>query len=119
MISNLPDQTVCPICKDSLKNKRLSHWNSIPGNFISRECADPINHFLYFIAENNNIIFIKFSINETYSRIISIDYLSNSSEILMLKNNSQTLIKVPKLLIPDFPNLLDLKSKIDIYANFI
>lgn len=115
----MKDTRYCPICKVKMSSRKIN-WiiNGVhQGPTISRTCTG-FNHFLTIYTQGNQVALLKVSLNPQYTRQVEIDYRSQTSKIIYDWNTIYVFIPIPKLLVPDFPNLTELKEKVDILLAF-
>jgi hypothetical protein len=118
------DTKVCPICglkmrTINLKNKKL-HNSDKASTYAERTCSKGLNHTVMFFSDTvtGQVDFLKLSLTPKYSKFLEIDYINQKCRIACKKEGKTEYIDIPKLLIPDFPHLADLKSKVDLYVVF-
>lgn len=116
------DDTIwCPLCQNKFRNlilkDKLYHPLSKTSSFIERSCFNNKNHYMQLVTDltTNQVDFLKFSLDPSYNKFITINYFNNEC-ILTLVNN--TVIKIPKIIEPDFPLLLKLKQQVNLYSVF-
>ena len=120
----MDDTLACPICGNKLRNIKLSNKFLHPvgktANYIERTCSEGMNHSLQlFTDENNNQVdFLKLSLNPKYSRYIEIDFINQKCRINCLKEGKPDYIDIPKMIYPDFPLLTKLKERVSLYIIF-
>lgn len=114
----------CPICGNKLRNLYMSHryMHAIgkASSYIERTCVGGMNHSLQFFtdSENNKIDLIKVSLNPKLNRFVEVNFFSNKSRILCMKEGRDESIELPKMLELDFPDLIKLRNKIALYVVF-
>jgi hypothetical protein len=110
-MNNIKDTKICPICQNDLKSIKR-------GTTIERNCIHSPNHSLQFFVDQKTkeINLIKFSLNPQYSIFVEINYKLGNSRVICLINGQPQYINVPKILEPDFPELKQLKKKVDFYV---
>ena len=119
----MEDTTVCPICGNKLRNVRLAnkYINTInkTGTFFERTCTG-INHSLQFFTDESSkkIDMLRFSLDPKYTKYLEIDYVNKRCRIYCMKNGEVHYIHIPKMVEPDFPDLVRLKERISIYVVF-
>ena len=116
----MKDTTYCPICENKMSSyKRMLKCGDKISNYIIRTCTG-LNHCINFYTDlaTNKVDILKLSIAPDYTKYIIIDFYNNNSRILLFKNNIQKSFDVPQILTPDFPNLLSLKNKVNLYTLF-
>lgn len=119
------DTKICPICQSILKNKKLPKYHvtliNKTADYWLRICPSAINHSLQLLSETNSkqIHLIKFSICHKYSKFVELDILNQKSKISLLNHNQSKFIILDKLLIPDFPQLIKLKEKVQTLITFL
>lgn len=118
------DTKVCPMCglkmrTINLKNKKLRGSDKL-ANYAERTCSKGLNHTVMFFSDlsSGQVDFLKLSLNPKYSKFLEIDFINQKCRIACKKEGKTEYIDIPKLLIPDFPNLTDLKSKVGLYVTF-
>lgn len=114
------DTNRCPICFTQLKIYKNAVLN---GNqlLIKKICHSGLNHVFSCFTDptSKNVVFVKFSLNNTYSFFTEIDYDKNSTVILGIKNSKESFrYEIPKIIEADFPKLEQFKEKIKLYVSF-
>lgn len=129
----MDDTLFCPICGNKLRSitrtKRVMYgfsWVPVPiidlgkyGNYIERVCTKGPNHrgLQFFTNEDTKKVhMLKLSIDPKYSVFLEIDFHNERSRISCMKNGRPYYIEIDKLLVPDFPNLIRLKEKINMFV---
>jgi len=118
------DTLLCPICGNKLRSLRLKdkylHSIDKTANYQERTCSQGMNHSLQIFTdeETGKIDFLKMSLNPKYSRYVEIDFFNLKSRINCLKVGKPYYIDIPKMIDPDFPELLKLKERISLYVTF-
>lgn len=89
-------------------------------DYVERTCSSGMNHVIQLFADSNTkkVDFIKLSLNPKYSRYLEIDFLNQKCRINCMKDGKAEYIEVPKMIIPDFPNLVRLKERVSLYVVF-
>lgn len=118
----MDDTTECPICNNKLRTNTTSYMKHIEHGpakpYISRTCTLGLNHTLQIFSFNSKISLLKMSLDIEYSKFIEVNFVSNTCQILLLKNHSMKHIDIPKILDLDFPNLDSLRNKVDMFISF-
>lgn len=115
----MKDTLYCPICKVRMTSRKIN-WiiNGVhQGPTTSRLCPG-FGHFVTMYIQKKQVVLLKVSLNSQYTRQIEIDYRFQTSKIIYDYNTISVFIHIPKLLVPDFPNLTELKEKVDILLAF-
>jgi len=118
------DTLYCPVCNNKLKNKNLPNQKLYAvdnqSDYIERTCSSGFNHSLRFFTDKKTkkVHLLKTSISPNYSRFIEIDFLNHKSKISCFKMGESEAININKIIEPDFPNLSNLKNKVDVYVKF-
>lgn len=112
----MEDTSVCPICNSNLRIKqKYDKW-------IEKICTEGPNHRgLKFITNvlNKQIAHISIPLNEWYSVWVNINFVNEHSTILVNSDlNIKDNIELDKLLVPDFPNLINLKKIVSLCLTF-
>lgn len=118
----MQDTLYCPICGDKMRSKKEQAYVLIlnkDSNFIERTCTG-LNHCIQIVTDltSKEVDFIKISLNRNFSRFIFIDFVNNSSDVVCLKKSIKQSFEVSKALIPDFPDLKELKRIVSLYIKF-
>ena len=106
----------CPICGDKLRGlkqyNKYSNYTKRVANYSERTCTG-LNHCLQILVDTDTkqVDFLKISLNPNYSRYIYIDYYNQKCKIIYYKDGKEEYIEVPRMIEPDFPDLLNLKEK--------
>lgn len=100
----------CPICAGKLRSVK---WYS----YFESTCAGT-NHTIRFYTDikTNNITKLKCSLNPEYTQFIEFDFDNKECRVICYKNSIPYYINIPKMLIPDFPDLISLKDKVATYV---
>jgi hypothetical protein len=120
----MDDTVTCPICENKLRTVRIDEKYLNPvgkyANYIERVCVGGMNHALQFFTDDatHQIDFMKLSLNPKYSRYLEIDFFNKKCRISCIKDGKTEYIDIPKMIEPDFPNLLKLKDKVSMYVVF-
>ena len=118
----MQDILTCPICGDKLRSiKRKNKIFDLNQNayYVERLCIQHINHFIQFFVdeESNKVDLINISLSSNRSRFVRINFYKNISKV---QSNFPLLneVVIPKIIEPDFPDLIMLKDKIKLYVTF-
>lgn len=120
----MDDITHCPMCGAKMRNLHMKdkffRITNKTSNFVERSCHNGKNHYLWFVADVNTkqIDYLKFSLDPKYSKSIEINFIYNKCIINFLKDKSLLAIQVPKIIDPDFPDLIKLKQQTNLYCLF-
>lgn len=123
----MDDTKKCPVCglklrTINLKNKFL-HGVGKQSDYIERCCTKGINHTVQFFSDKKTgkIDFMKLSLSNNYSKFLEIDFINRKCRISCYKSGQPgktEYIDINKMIFPDFPNLTDLKLKVNMYITF-
>ena len=116
----MDNTNLCPICEKKLSSTASSKDNlDKTASYLERKCAN-MNHsiVLWVNSITNKIDFIKMSLNPKYSTFIEIDFYNDKCRINCLKNGNPEYINIPKMIYPDFPELVKLKDKVKLFITF-
>ena len=114
---------MCPICGNKMRNRKhvvsLHYINGRDGEYTERLC-NGVNHTIQiFVSEKENTVdFVRISLDPKYSKLIEIDYYNQKCSISCMKNGVADVIKIDKMIEPDFPDLEKLKEKVSLYVTF-
>lgn len=118
----MQDTLHCPICKQKFLNKyQLLNFgkNNEIINVAERLC-NGISHTLKIKSNtiSKEIIFVKISLDSTYSKYLEVDYIQDKSSISCYKPESRNhyVIDIGSAIPVDFNNLNKLKDKINTYV---
>jgi len=111
---------ICPICGAKMRSLKLNKYYpfiSKKSNFIEMTCTRS-NHCIQMIVDSNtnNVDLLKVSLAVDYSRFLYVDYVNEKCKIVCYKNGREQEINIPKLLEVDFPNLTEIKSRINMFV---
>lgn len=118
----MQDMINCPICGDKMRSVR-EHKSLFPvgktANYCERTC-NGLNHVIQFMTDENTkqIDFLKISLEPDYSKFIYIDLFNEKCQVILLGNNKKEIIDIPRIIFPDFPNLIKLKEKVNLLTAF-
>jgi len=104
----------------SIRERKNIHFIGKIADYVERTCTGT-NHSLQITVDEKTeqVDLLKISLSPNYSRFIIIDFYNQKCRVVLLKNNKEESILIPKMIIPDFPDLSKLKNKIKIYALFL
>lgn len=120
----MDDVLCCPICNSKLRtshlNRKLLHPVGKTADYAERVCSGGYNHIvsLWTDKSTNTVDFLKISLNAQYSRFLEIDFINQKCRITCVKDSEYEYIEIPKMLEPDFPDLIKLKERISLYITF-
>lgn len=120
----MDDTLSCPICGKKLRNLKKNgplHAVGKSGNYIERVCSKGPNHrgLQFFVDEaTQKVDLLKLPLNAKYSRYLEIDFHNQRCRISCMKDNKPEYIDIPKMLFPDFPDLVKLKEVVSMYIVF-
>lgn len=120
----MDDVLNCPICGNKLRTSH--HTNKyVPfieqtGDYAERICSTGHNHIIaiWTNKETKKVDFIRLSLNSKYSRFLEIDYVGQKCRITCAKEGEYEYINIPKMIEPDFPDLVKLKERVGLYVVF-
>lgn len=79
-----------------------------------------MNHTLTIITNEalKRVESLKLSLNPKYSRFLEIDFIAQRCRINCMKEGKSEYIDIPKMIEPDFPDLVKLKERVSLYVVF-
>ncbi len=120
----MDDVSHCPICGNKLRTshhtKKLLHATGKTSDYAERICSDGHNHVVSIWADKTTkqVDLLRLSLNSKYSRFLEIDYVNKKCRITCAKNGEYEYIDIPKMIEPDFPDLVKLKERVSLYILF-
>lgn len=116
------DTNICPICGDKMRSIRETKFYQFlkkKASFVERTC-NGTNHSIQLLTDESTqeVDLLKISLSPDYSRFIFIDFYNQKCELLLMKDTKKQSINIPKMIIPDFPDLVKLKERISVYITF-
>jgi hypothetical protein len=120
----MDDVLCCPICGNKMRtshlDNKLLHPVGKTANYAERVCSKGYNHVISLWAdkETKQVDLIKISLNPKYSRFLEIDYVNQKCRITCAKDGEYEYIEIPKMIEPDFPDLVKLKERVNLYIVF-
>jgi hypothetical protein len=120
----MDDTLSCPICGNKLKTmhlpNKLLHGVGKTANYAERRCSDGHNHIVSFWTdkETKQVDLLKISLKPNYTRFLEIDYINQKCRITCQKDGEYEYIEIPKMIEPDFPDLVKLKERVGLYVVF-
>jgi hypothetical protein len=120
----MDDVLNCPICgakmRTSHHKNKLLHPVSKTADYAERICSGGHNHVitLWVDKATKQVDLIKLSLNPKYSRFLEMDFVNQKCRITCTNKGENEHIDIPKMIIPDFPDLTNLKEKVSLYIVF-
>lgn len=120
----MDDSLTCPICRNKLRNiktYRLLHYVGKSSSYTERTCSKGPNHrgLQFFTDENTGKVdLLKLPLNAQYSQYLEIDFVNQHCRISCTKEGRTEYILLERYVEPDFPDLVKLKEKIQLYILF-
>jgi hypothetical protein len=120
----MDDIQLCPICKNKFRNVNLINKHLYPvdktADYVERTCSSGMNHVIQLFSDTatNKVDFIKLSLDPRYSKYLEVDFINQRCRIHCMKDGKVEYINVPKMIIPDFPSLKNLKEKVSMFVVF-
>jgi hypothetical protein len=120
----MDDVVLCPICGDKMRVSHLNNKFLYPvdktSDYTERVCAANHNHVVNLWADKatNQVDYLRFSLNKEYSRWMEIDYVNQKSRITLRMGTDYQYINIPRLLLPDFPDLVAMRDQIGLFLTF-
>lgn len=120
----MDDLLCCPICGKRLRTSHLTNKLLHPvgktANYAERVCSEGYNHIISLWADKatKQVDLIKISLNPKYSRFLEIDFVNQKCRITCTKDGEYEYIEIPRMIEPDFPDLVKLKERVSLYVVF-
>ena len=118
----MQDTKYCPICSNKLKNLTCKNYYlyfvNQSSNYVRRSCTHGMNHNFQIFTDlkSKKVSFVKVSLIHDYSKFLEMDLVNNKSRILCIgEQKNYQYIELPKTFIPDFPDMKNLKEKLNKY----
>lgn len=120
----MDDTTNCPICGRKMRivnlyGKMLHNVNK-QADYTERTCVQSATHLLQFFADKTTgkVDFINLSLDPKNSKYLEIDFVNEKCRISCMKDGVPEYIEIPKMIVPDFPQLEKLKEKVNLFVVF-
>ena len=121
----MDDVLHCPICGNKFRTnhhaRKLLHPVGKTAAYAERICSSGHNHVITMWVDKTTkqVDMIKLSLNPKYSRFLEMDFVNRKCRITCItKDGEHEDIDIPKMIIPDFPDLTKLKEKVNLYVVF-
>jgi hypothetical protein len=120
----MDDTLLCPICGNKTRNihasNKLLHRVNKTADYTDRVCSHGRNHIvsMWVDRQTKQIDLLRFSLDAKFSNLVEIDFVNNRSFLICMRNGLRQIIDIPRLLVPDFPDLTQLKSQIGLLLAF-
>jgi len=120
----MDDLLFCPMCHNQLRTIHLDNKFLHPikklANYAERICSQGHNHIISLWADKQTkqIDMIKISLNSNHTKFVQLDFVNNKSQIILAKNYSYEVINIDRLIVPDFPDIVELKKTVSLYVAF-
>lgn len=118
----MDDMLFCPICNNKLRTyvRSIALPQMSLQNFNERTCTLGINHTLQFLSldKSKKIHWIKMSLDINYSKYLEVNFISDTSCILLANNGIFNKIEIDKKIELDFPSLSKTLEKVNTYVTF-
>jgi hypothetical protein len=115
----------CPICFHQLKStraqlRRLSQTNKT-AHYIHRICQGKPHQLSFFTDKSTGKIdWIQFNPNQDYSTFVEINFVNLTAIVKLYKDSKEYLrIELTEITTPDFPDLEELKKRIELFITFL
>ena len=114
----------CPICSNKLRSSHRSNYLLHPvgktADYTSRTCSTGHSHVVVLWTDRTTkqVDLLKISLKPNYSRFVEIDYVNRRCRVTCLKDGNYEYIEIPKMIEPDFPDLVKLKERVGLYVLF-
>ena len=98
----------------------MLHAINKTSDYAERICSDGHNHIvaLWYDKTGKQVDWLRLSLNSNYSRFLEIDFVNQKCRITCAKDGEYEHIDIPRMIEPDFPDLVKLKEKVSLYILF-
>lgn len=120
----MDDVLRCPICGNKMRTKHHTNKMLYPVNktadYAERICSLGHNHVITIWTDKTTkqVDLINLSLNPKYSRFLEMDFVNQKCRITCAKDGEKEYIDIPRMIVPDFPDLTKLKEKVSLYVVF-
>ena len=120
----MDDTLNCPMCGNRLRTintpAKFLHYVGKTADYVERTCSRGMNHSLQLFTDDNTgkVDLLKLSLNPKYSKYLEIDFFNQKCRISLLKESKPFYIEIDKMIEPDFPLLVKLKERVNLYVVF-
>lgn len=120
---DMDDVLNCPICSTRMRTvhhaNKLLHPIGQTADYAERICSGH-NHVIAIWTNKTTkkVDFMKLSLNSKYSRFLEIDWVNQKCKITCASGGEYEHIDIPKMIEPDFPDLVKLKERVNLYVVF-
>ena len=117
----MDDILYCPICGNKLRTSHLTNKLLHPigktADYAERVCSEGYNHIISLWTDKTTktVDLLKVSLSAKYSRFLEIDFINKKCRIICAKGGKHQYIDIPRLLVPDFPSLTELKKVVSLF----
>lgn len=116
----MQDTRACLFCNKKLSNRNFPGqvFSGVFANFSERNCQADLGHTFKLIWNETHTcpawLQITWRTSSNTVRAMIIDFAQGTSLIRCWRNNTPYDVKVERILVPDFPNLISLNEKVDL-----
>jgi len=120
----MDDTLLCPICGSKMRNlimnDKFCYQIGKVLSYIERSCHNKVNHYVQMIVDKSSkkVFCVKLPLNPQYSKTIEINFYKSECILNLLKDKISYTLNIPKIIVPDFPNLIKLKQQVNLYSLF-
>jgi len=95
----------------------LLHPIGKTADYAERVCSEGYNHIISLWTDKTTktVDLLKVSLSAKYSRFLEIDFINKKCRIICAKGGKHQYIDIPRLLVPDFPSLTELKKVVSLF----
>lgn len=114
---------MCPICGNKLRSTKMIgtmlYTINKHAHYTDRLCSGSAHTLQIFVDEaTGRVDLLRLSLNAVNSKYLDIDYHNQKSRISCMKNGVPHHITVDRIIEPDFPDLVKLNEKVQLYIVF-
>ena len=118
----MDDILFCPMCNNKLRNVNMNRYLLYPtgkrADYVERRCTTGHGHVVIFWTDKatSQVDFMCATLCPTFERVIETDFVNNRSKIICKSNGAYQSIDIDRLLVPDFPDFIEIQQIVDLFV---